>query len=73
MSGKSILITIDDEGVLVEGLGFQGPGCLAEVAQVSRRLGVQGELEKKPEYHQFRSGRSGRELALDQNPDLSSS
>lgn len=54
MSKQMILITIDDAGITVEGQGFQGNGCVAEVSRVMRSLGVQGKLEKKPEYHRRR-------------------
>ena len=62
MADKTILITIDDDGITVEGQGFEGSGCVAEVAKVTRQLGIQGAMEKKPEYHQHRSSGSSQEI-----------
>ena len=62
MADKTILITIDDDGITVEGQGFEGNGCVAEVAKVTRKLGIQGQLEKKPEYHQHRTSGNAQEI-----------
>lgn len=51
MADQNILITIDDNGITVEGQGFQGNGCVTEISKVMRKMGVLGKLEKKPEYH----------------------
>ncbi|HKJ26286.1 MAG TPA: hypothetical protein VJ965_01495 [Anaerolineales bacterium] len=56
-----ILITITDDGIAVEGEGFQGSGCAAEVGKAASKLGVQGPMEKKPEYHQQRRRASAQE------------
>jgi len=66
MCKQMILITIDDEGISVEGQGFEGHGCVAEVAKVTRKLGVRGQLEKKPEYHLHQNGKSNHQQTLDQ-------
>ena len=52
MPEQNIIITIDDEGITVEGEGFQGNGCVTEISKVMRKMGGEGKMEKKPEYHQ---------------------
>lgn len=59
---RLILITINDEGISIEGQGFQGSGCVAEVSRAAHKLGMQGQLEKKPEYHQHQNSASTQEI-----------
>jgi hypothetical protein len=62
MADKTILITIDDEGITVEGQGFEGSGYVAEVSKVMKKMGITGKLEKKPEYHQHRPSALKQEI-----------
>jgi len=42
--------------------GFEGNGCVAKVAKVTRKLGIQGKMEKKPEYQQHRTSTVTQEI-----------
>jgi len=66
MSETTILIIIDDEGISIEGVGFEGHGCAGEVSKISKKLGVRGKLEKKPDYHRHHSSSSKLEQQLTQ-------
>ena len=66
MNQPMILILIDDDGISIEGEGYEGNSCLAEVSKISRKLGVRGRPEKKAEYRQAQASSNTHEQQLAQ-------
>jgi hypothetical protein len=51
---KGIKITIDDDGIKMEAIGFEGKGCHDAMTMIQSRLGKITELKQKPEFYQDR-------------------
>ncbi|MDO6683766.1 DUF2997 domain-containing protein [Oceanobacter sp. 5_MG-2023] len=56
MPEQKIVITIDDDGVIIaKTAGFKGESCLEALDDLLNLNGVVGEVKKTDEYHQLQA------------------
>ena len=61
----SIEVTIEPDGqIKIDAIGFKGADCDQATRYLEEALGVIGQKQKKPEYHQRRSNTQNQPLGL---------